>query len=283
LNHPNPQNLFGRFATRFETSFTAWTLRFVRVKIWTMKFEVWAQTDVGLKRDINQDAILVDHDLQLYIVADGMGGHKGGEVASAMAVEAVQDTVRRHQKDGKLNPRKILAEAYREASLRIFAKSAYENPELLGMGTTMVLIWAVRDRLYIGNVGDSRAYLFRGPNMLWQLTEDHSLINEQVKAGVISEEEAPHVVGRNVITRSVGFEKDVSVDVLEREPNSEDLYVLCSDGLSGLVQTSKMVDIISKNRPPEAINKLVKEAKAAGGDDNISVILIKVSDAKADP
>jgi len=248
-----------------------------------MKFEVWAQTDVGLKRDINQDAILVDHDLQLYIVADGMGGHKGGEVASAMAVEAVQDTIRRHQKDSKPNARKVLAEAYREASVRIYQKSAYENPELLGMGTTMVLMWASRDRLFIGNVGDSRAYLYRSPNMLWQLTEDHSLINEQVKAGVISEEEAPHVVGRNVITRSVGFEKDVLADVLEREPMTDDLYLLCSDGLSGLVQTTKIVEILSKNRPTEAIGKLVKEAKAAGGDDNISVILIKVLDPKAGP
>jgi protein phosphatase len=248
-----------------------------------MKFEVWAQTDVGLKRDINQDAILVDHDLNLYVVADGMGGHKGGEVASAMAVEAVQDTLRRYQGDTKLNARKVLADAYREASLRIYQKSAYENPELLGMGTTMVLIWAVKERMYIGNVGDSRCYLFRGPNMLWQLTEDHSLINEQVKAGVISEEEAPHVVGRNVITRSVGFEKDVLADVLEREVFTDDLYLLCSDGLSGLVQTNKIAEILSKNRPTEAIGKLIKEAKAAGGDDNISVILIKVLDAKAGP
>lgn len=248
-----------------------------------MKFEVWAQTDVGLKRDINQDAILVDHDLHLYIVADGMGGHKGGEVASAMAVEAVQDTVRRRFHDNKSNARKVLAEAYREASSRIFQKSAYENPELMGMGTTMVLIWAAKDRLFIGNVGDSRAYLFRSPNLLWQLTEDHSLINEQVKAGVISEEEAPHVVGRNVITRSVGFEKDVLADVLEREAIPDDLYILCSDGLSGLVQTNKLVDILSKNRPTDAIGKLVKEAKAAGGDDNISVILIKVLDGKAEP
>jgi len=247
-----------------------------------MKFEVWAQTDVGLKRDINQDAILVDHDLQLYIVADGMGGHKGGEVASAMAVEAVQEVVRRRQSDAK-NGRKVLAEAYREASSRIFQKASYENPELMGMGTTMVLIWAAKDRLVIGNVGDSRCYLFRSPNLLWQITEDHSLINEQVKAGVISEEEAPHVTGRNVITRSVGFEKDVLVDVLEREPAADDLYWLCSDGLSGLVETPKIAEILSKNPPSEAIGKLVKEAKAAGGDDNISVILIKVLDPKAGP
>src|ERR1700760_3191571 len=107
-----------------------------------MKLEVWAQTDVGLKRDINQDAILIDHQLQLYIVADGMGGHRGGEVASAMAVEVVQDMVRRRSADPKLAARKVLAESYREASVRIFQKSSYENPELMGMGTTMVSMWA---------------------------------------------------------------------------------------------------------------------------------------------
>jgi PPM family protein phosphatase len=244
---------------------------------WTiMRFEVWAQTDVGLKRDINQDAILVDHELKLYIVADGMGGHKGGEVASAMAVEVTQDLVKRRTADSRLVPRKVLADAYREASLRIFQKSSYENPELHGMGTTMVLLWANGERLYIGNVGDSRAYLFRAPDKLWQLTEDHSLINEQVKAGVITEEEAPHVLGRNVITRSVGFEKDVMADVIERDMVPGDHYLLCSDGLSGLVGYNRIVDILVKNSVENVIPKCINEAKAAGGDDNISVILIKV-------
>ncbi len=118
-----------------------------------MRFEVWAQTDVGLKRDINQDAILVDHDLNLYIVADGMGGHKGGEVASAMAVEAVREVIIKRSADTKVLPRKVLSEAYREASSRIHHKSTVESPELMGMGTTMVLMWSYRDRLYIGNVG----------------------------------------------------------------------------------------------------------------------------------
>lgn len=242
-----------------------------------MKFEVWAQTDVGLKRDINQDAILVDHDLHLYIVADGMGGHRGGEVASAMAVEVVQDMVKRRASEAKIVPRRTLGEAYREASLRIFQKSSFENPELMGMGTTMVLMWGYKDRIYVGNVGDSRAYLFRPPGHLWQLTEDHSLINEQVKAGVISEEEAPHVLGRNVITRSVGFEKEVVVDVLERDPSPDDLYLLCSDGLSALVKNEKIAEILSKLAPGDAIARLIKEAKSAGGDDNISVILVKVT------
>lgn len=239
-----------------------------------MQFEIWAQTDVGLKRDINQDAILVDHDLNLYVVADGMGGHKGGEVASALAVETVQEIIGKRRHDLKISPRKVLSEAYHEASTRIHRKSTFESPELMGMGTTMVLFWEYRDRIYIGNVGDSRAYLFHSPN-LWQMTEDHSLINEQVRAGVISEEEAPHVIGRNVITRSVGFERDVAVDVLEREPQPNELYVLCSDGLSGLVTPARLSEIFQHTNPEEIVAKCIKEAKAAGGDDNISVIVIR--------
>lgn len=239
-----------------------------------MRFEVWAQTDVGLKRDINQDAILVDHDLNLFVVADGMGGHKGGEVASALAVETVQDSIFKRKNETKLSARKALSDAYREASQRIHHKSTFESPELMGMGTTMVLFWEWRGRLYIGNVGDSRAYMFSPPH-LWQLTEDHSLINEQVRAGVISEEEAPHVIGRNVITRSVGFEREVVVDVLEREPQSGELYLLCSDGLSGLVPPARLLDIFLHSRVEEIVPRCIKEAKAAGGDDNISVIVIR--------
>lgn len=240
-----------------------------------MRFDVWAQTDVGLKRDINQDAILVDRDLGLFIVADGMGGHKGGEVASALAVETVQETIGRRIHDTKLSPRKLLQEAYREASGRIHHKSTFESPDLMGMGTTMVLMWEFRGRLYIGNVGDSRAYLFRAPH-LWQLTEDHSLINEQVRAGVISEEEAPHVVGRNVITRSVGFERDVLVDVLEREPQVGDVYLLCSDGLSGLLTPEEMATLIQGASAENLVTQCISRAKSAGGDDNISVIVVRI-------
>ena len=239
-----------------------------------MRFDVWAQTDVGLKRDINQDSILVDHDLNLFIVADGMGGHKGGEVASALAVEAVQQVIAKRFNEPKLTARKILAEAYREASSRIHHRSTHENPELMGMGTTMVLFWGFKGRVYIANVGDSRAYLYIAPK-LWQLTEDHSLINEQVRAGVISEEEAPHVDGRNVITRSVGFERDVIVDVLEREPGPDDLYMLCSDGLSGMITPDALSELVKKSSPEEAVAKCINEAKTAGGDDNISVIVIR--------
>ncbi len=239
-----------------------------------MKFEVAALTDVGLKREINQDSVLVDHDLGLFIVADGMGGHRGGEVASALAVETIQDFLRERLQDVRQAPKKLLIEAYREASARIHHKSTYESPELMGMGTTMVLMLAINSRAYIANVGDSRCYLFRSPH-LWQITDDHSLINEQIKAGVILEEEAGHVLGRNVITRSVGFEREVIADVIEREIDPDDMFLLCSDGLSSMLTNEKIAEICKKGTLKEIAQKGVIEAKKAGGDDNVSVVLVK--------
>lgn len=241
-----------------------------------MNFDVWAKTDVGLKRDINQDTILVDPELNLFIVADGMGGHKGGEVASALAVETVQEVIRhRLQSKTRLNPREAIIDAYRSSSTRIHAKSTRESPELMGMGTTMVMALGYGGKIYIGNVGDSRAYLYRDPH-LWQLTEDHSLINEQVKAGVISESEAPHVIGRNVITRSVGYESEVIVDILVRDCQPGEFYLLCSDGLSSMVPDLRIAQICQTSEPQDVVTKCIDKAKAAGGDDNVSVIFIRV-------
>lgn len=239
-----------------------------------MRFEVIAITDVGLKREINQDSVLVDHDLGLYVVADGMGGHRGGEVASALAVETVQRYIQEHKGEIEREPQKLLVEAYREASACIHHKSTYESPELMGMGTTMVGMLAAGKKVYIANVGDSRAYLFRNP-LLWQMTEDHSLVNEQVRAGVIHEDEAGNMVGRNVITRSVGFEREVLADIVEREIQPNELYLLCSDGLSSMITNDKIAEICRKGQLKEIGQKLINEAKKAGGDDNVSVILIR--------
>jgi protein phosphatase len=240
-----------------------------------MEFDVWANTDVGLKREINQDSILVDKNLGLFIVADGMGGHKGGEVASALAVETAQEIIRDKLNEKRLMPRKIMADAYREASARIHHKSTHENPELMGMGTTMVGVLGFKNKIFIANVGDSRAYMFKN-SQLWQLTEDHSLINEQVKAGAISEEEAPHVMGRNVITRSVGFEKDVTVDTLERVAESGEIYLLCSDGLCGMIEDAHIAKILKETPIDQVVPRCIEEAKKAGGDDNVSVIVIRI-------
>jgi len=238
-----------------------------------MKVEAWGQTDVGLKRDINQDSILKDDDLGLYVVADGMGGHRGGEVASAMAVEACLEVFEEQSRRGK--PKDLIKAAFKEASRRIYVKSTKESPELMGMGTTMVLAHTRDSRIYLGNVGDSRAYLFKD-DQLWQLTEDHSLVNEQIKAGIISVNEVDQVVGRNVITRSVGFEEDVVVDMVEREAFPGEIYLLCSDGLSGLVSHQKIADDCRRKDPQTIVESAIAEAKKSGGDDNVSVIVIKV-------
>jgi len=243
-----------------------------------MLFDVWGQTDVGLKRDNNQDSILVDKIHSLFIVADGMGGHKGGEVASAMAVETVRDVIEEQFDNGqKIIPRDALKMAYREASKRIYQKSTRENTELMGMGTTMVLAFAYEGKVYVANVGDSRAYLFK-ENNLWQITEDHSLINEAIRAGTVDPNRPDSsLVGRNVITRSVGFEEEVEVDVVERELVPGETYLLCSDGLSGLVSNEKIAELFRKNPPGTLVGKCIEEAKKAGGDDNISVIVFKAT------
>ncbi|MDG0817119.1 Stp1/IreP family PP2C-type Ser/Thr phosphatase [Bdellovibrio svalbardensis] len=237
-----------------------------------MKFDSWYLTDVGRRRETNQDSCLINRELGLFIVADGMGGHSGGEVASAMAVETVEEMML--QPDAmKKSPRELLQLAYEEASRRIFDKAATERPELAGMGTTMVMAHVRGKHLYVGNVGDSRCYLFKKP-YLYQITEDHSLINEQLRAGVMTEEQVMQFVGRNVITRSVGYERDVYPDIIEREISPGEIFLMCSDGLSGLVSDQRISEILNQNTPDKAVKACVEQALANGGDDNVTVMLL---------
>lgn len=227
-----------------------------------------------MRRDSNQDACLVNPDQGLYIVADGMGGHSGGEVASKIAVETLQEIVMEsHAKS--LSARDALIEGYEEASRRIFDKAANENPELSGMGTTMVSAYISGKNIYIANVGDSRCYLFKKP-YLWQLTDDHSLINEQLRAGILTEQQIKNFVGRNVITRSVGYEREVYPDVIERQLIPGEMYLLCSDGLSGLVSDEKISEIFEQNPPDKLARLCLDQALANGGDDNVSVMIIQI-------
>lgn len=215
----------------------------------------------------------------LYCVADGMGGHRGGEVASSLAVKTMLEFVRSAKaQNRKYGARELLVRGYEEASARIYDKSHIENPELHGMGTTLVSVFRSDSSLFIGNVGDSRAYLCVD-GQLWQLTEDHSLINEQLRAGLIKEEDLPRLTNRNVITRSVGFEREVQVDIIERPMSAGDIYLICSDGLSGLIDDQMIVDTIQKhgpNKPDLVVSECIDEAKNAGGDDNVTVMLITV-------
>ncbi|HWU43289.1 MAG TPA: Stp1/IreP family PP2C-type Ser/Thr phosphatase [Bdellovibrio sp.] len=236
-----------------------------------MKFESWYLTDKGRRRESNQDSCLINRELRLFVVADGMGGHSGGEVASSMAVETVEEMMLQPGAMKK-SPRELVQECYEEASRRIFDKAATERPELIGMGTTMVMAHLRGKHLYVGNVGDSRCYLFKKPN-LWQITEDHSLINEQMRAG-LSEEQVLQFVGRNVITRSVGYERDVYPDIIEREVSPGEIFLLCSDGLSSLVPDQRISEILNQNPPDKAVKACVEQALANGGDDNVTVMLL---------
>lgn len=237
-----------------------------------MKFNAWYLTDKGLKRDSNQDNFLINQDLGLFVVADGMGGHSGGEVASAIAVYSVEDVMKDNRYQN-LSARELLDQAYVSASNNIYDK-AQEDTKLMGMGTTMVMGYIKNKSFFIGNVGDSRCYLFRKP-LLWQLTEDHSLINEQIRGGMMTEEQAKNVIGRNVITRSVGFERDVNPDIIEREIVSGDIYILCSDGLSSIVTDEKIADTLNSVPASQCVEKCVEQALAHGGDDNVTVLAIQ--------
>ena len=241
-----------------------------------MALQIWCETDVGLRRDNNQDFYLIDEELGLFIVADGMGGHRGGEVASKLAAETLRDYVHSALREGgarKPHPRQILGQAYEEASHKVYDTSQAPGSELHGMGTTLVAA-LVRDGIcYIGNVGDSRAYLFTHDE-LWQMTEDHSLVNEQLRAGLIKEKDLEKFGAKNVITRSVGFERDVQVDVIEREIAPGDMILICSDGLSGLVDDKRIAEICRTSKPSEIVSISVNEAKKNGGDDNVTVMVI---------
>lgn len=244
-----------------------------RVTMRWMKANAWFITDKGCRRDSNQDSCYLNKEIGVYVVADGMGGHSGGEVASSIAVQTMEELLKKP--DAKnIPPREILQRSYEESSRRIFDKAAYDNPELSGMGTTMVSAYVRGNTLYIGNVGDSRCYLFRKP-FLWQITEDHSLINEQIRAGLLSEEQAKHFVGRNVITRSVGYEREVHPDIVEREIVPGDIYILCSDGLSGLVDDTELTKILNETPPDHMASICTERALANGGDDNVTVLVLQ--------
>lgn len=230
-------------------------------------------SDVGLKRQKNEDNLLIDESLGLYVVADGMGGHKGGALASKMAVEAMQSVTETEIKEKNPHLLQILDLGYQRACKNIYHESHVEQPDLAGMGTTLVALLFRGDELCIANVGDSRVYLLR-EGRLWLLTEDHSLLNEHIKAGLVKDEEVSQFQAKNVITRSVGFEPDVVCDFLHKKAQVGDRYIICSDGLSGLVRDSVLVGLASVKNLQESAKLCVEEAKRNGGDDNITVLMV---------
>lgn len=240
------------------------------------------KTDVGQVRSTNQDSFLIDESHQLYIVADGMGGHAGGEIASQVAIEEIQKYLKNHEESFQRNDddhTKIisqhLAQAVNHASARIYER-ALEDPALKGMGTTATLIKMVGNRAFVAHVGDSRLYLIRS-GYLYQITNDHSLVNEQVRAGIITEEEAKIHHLKNVITRSVGYQEEEDVDTTSFDISDKDLLVLCSDGLHGKVSDQEISKAINEKQL-NSVEHLIDLANDRGGEDNITLVVIQVNE-----
>ena len=232
-------------------------------------------TDVGQRRVTNQDFVYrsdepVGNLPNLYIVADGMGGHKAGDYASHYTAETLIESV---TEDEEKNPIKIIRKAIEKANERVLEKSLSDE-ELAGMGTTVVVATVIGHYLYVANVGDSRLYLIT--DKITQITKDHSLVEEMVRIGEINREQARNHPDKNIITRAVGIEKKVKIDFFDMRLEKGDLILMCSDGLSNMLEDREIEEIIKKGGElSEIVDELVERANQNGGKDNIAVILIE--------
>lgn len=232
-----------------------------------MKVDVGAATDIGQVREGNEDSYLVV--APLYAVADGMGGHRGGEVASTLALQTVQQLF--ESGEG------TLAQQVTEANRAVFDRSRSDR-SVSGMGTTLTAALIDVDRVHLVHVGDSRAYLLRRGE-LTQLTEDHTLVHRMVMEGEISQEEAETHPHRSILTRALGVDPNVQIDEGDVEVVDGDRLLLCTDGLTGMVPEGQIRDILTENADPqEAVDRLVTVANRAGGVDNITAVILDFSD-----
>ena len=237
---------------------------------------IYSATDVGQKRKMNQDYVFasegpVGNLPNLFTVADGMGGHNAGDYASSHAVRILVEEIR---KDADYNPVRVIRHAIETANTEI-RNRAQEDEKLRGMGTTMVVATIVDQYAYVANVGDSRLYVV--DDEIRQITRDHSLVQEMVRMGELSEDEARNHPDKNIITRALGAEKTVDVDFFDFRLEDGCTILMCSDGLSNMVQDKKMEEIILD---PDADieqkgSRLLQEANQNGGKDNIAVVLVE--------
>jgi len=252
-----------------------------------MRLESAGKTHVGMKRNHNEDNYLLLPEENLFCVADGMGGHSSGEIASKIAVTEVSEFFKYTAKDRDITwPFKMdknrnydenrLSTAIKVANARIFEASQAEA-KYRGMGTTIVSCYFVNGETLVGHVGDSRFHRFvAAEQQLVQLTEDHSLLNDYIKAKKLTPEEIENFPHKNVIVRALGMKDSVVVDVTRLTPEENDVFLLCSDGLSGMVPDPKMEEILAKQPDiDKAAQNLIDAANAAGGNDNVSCILIR--------
>lgn len=248
--------------------------------------EIVRLTDVGLRRDHNEDAIASDDSMGFVILADGMGGYKAGEVASEIAVLSITAELKEAMlglRPGKIDPvlnmqaeAQLIIDAVRNANEAIFTVSQTQ-PQCAGMGTTLVVGLFTNNKLLVGHIGDSRMYRHRQAQ-LTQITEDHSLLQEQIKSGLITAEQAKYSANKNLVTRALGIDPEVELELNEFDVAVDDIYLLCSDGLSDLVDDEIIQDTLNmlSSDLTEAAHQLVQMANDNGGKDNISVILVRV-------
>ena len=233
------------------------------------------KTDIGAKRKTNQDFVFCSMEPvgglpNLFIVADGMGGHKAGDLASRYTVEKFLEVVRN---SSDTNPITIIERGVSKANKELIEKSK-ESIDYEGMGTTFVVCTIIGDQIYIANVGDSRLYLVN--NEIQQITRDHSLVEEMINLGEIDRKNARTHEKKNIITRAVGVDSEVIPDFFEIDYTKGDIIMMCSDGLSNMIDDEDMKDIINQGNELEDIaNNLIDVANNNGGKDNISVILVE--------
>ena len=248
-----------------------------------MNYHFCAKTDPGRARDNNEDSVVFDEDTDIAILADGMGGYNAGEIASGMATAFIKSELSRWLTEAghSAKPREVrraMEICVDNANLSIF-NSANSNAHYAGMGTTLVVGAFRDDLLLIGHIGDSRCYRMRA-GVLEQITKDHSLLQEQMDAGLITQEQAATSTIKNLVTRALGVEETVLLEVNEYPVEVGDIYLMCSDGLSDMVDDPAIAKIVSSDVGLEQkAVQLVDEANANGGRDNISVLLVEVSEA----
>ena len=237
--------------------------------------KVFSATDIGQKRKMNQDYIFTSQEPignlpNLFVVADGMGGHNAGDFASRYGVSVMVETVRR---DKNFNPVKIMRNAMEAANREVLEQSR-EDPAMAGMGTTMVACTLVGGYAYVANVGDSRLYLAN--DTMTQISQDHSLIAEMVRLGELTPEEGRNHPDKNIITRAIGATDTVDIDFFNVELKRGDIVLMCSDGLTNMLEDEEIREIVSGQKDIiEKAQKLVVAANNNGGKDNIAVILIE--------
>lgn len=236
--------------------------------------KAYGKTDVGVVRTMNQDYLFYSTEPvgilpNLFIVADGLGGHKAGDYASRLAVESFVKYVREAREDA---PIRVVDDAIHYINARVI-EAAASSEDYKGMGTTFVICFIIEQTMYVANIGDSRLYLI--DDEITQVTEDHSYVGMMVRAGELTKEEAEHHPDKNIITRAIGVAKEPKADFFEVELKAGDKILMCSDGLSNMVPEKDILEIFSSIYIGDVTEELIKEAKENGGLDNITAVVIE--------